>query len=110
MGDINVFKTPYQNIITAKTLCKTLEPLLADNAKTTPMMAKIKAMVIAAVVQSHQENHLALLSSRATSSQHPSGQEKAAVNLAKVEPLETLSDRYMMLASSSTCGGLKETK
>lgn len=40
-------------------------------------------MVMATIVLQHQENHLAPSSIKATSSQRPSGREKAAINLAK---------------------------
>lgn len=78
VGDINVYKTSHQNMITAHTLCETLEPLLAKHAVATPVVAKIKVMVTAAAVQQQQKDLPVPLVSRAASSRPPSDQGRAA--------------------------------
>ena len=50
MGDQNVFITPQQNIIAAKVLFDSLEPMMADDHTATPILTKIKAMVTAAAI------------------------------------------------------------
>ena len=55
MDGQNVFVTSQQNIIAAKALMETIEPMLgADNA-TTPIAARVKAMMTAAVIQQHEQ-------------------------------------------------------
>ena len=53
MGDQNVFTTSQQNILMAKTLCDMIEPMLAEDHAATPIVTRIKAMVMAAAVQHH---------------------------------------------------------
>src|SRR5436853_5822589 len=69
MGDQNVFTTPQQNILTAKTLCDMIEPMLAKDHAATPIVTRIKAMVMAAAIQHHQEGDQALSISRPAASQ-----------------------------------------
>src|SRR5438105_1786841 len=57
MGDQNVFITPQQNIIAAKVLFDSLEPMMADDHAATPILTKIKAMVTAAAIQHYEEGN-----------------------------------------------------
>ncbi len=58
MGDQNIFITPQQNIIAAKVLFDSLEPMMADDHAATPVLTRIKAMVTAAAIQHYEEgNH-----------------------------------------------------
>src|SRR5438045_3780658 len=77
MGDQNIFTTPQQNILAAKVLCDTIEPMLAEDHAATPIITRIKAMVMAAAIQQHQEGNRALSISRPAASRQPSvlGQE-----------------------------------
>src|SRR6266508_2331547 len=50
MGDQNVFTTPQQNILVAKALYGTIEPMLAEDHATTPIITWIKAMVTEAAI------------------------------------------------------------
>src|SRR5438105_10751135 len=59
MGDQNVFITPQQNIIAAKVLFDSLEPMMADDHAATPILTKIKAMVTAAAIQHYEEGNQA---------------------------------------------------
>src|SRR6266540_530532 len=43
MGDQNVFTTAQQNILIAKALCDTIEPMLAEDDAAMPIVARIKA-------------------------------------------------------------------
>ena len=73
MCDQNVFTTPQQNILVAKTLCDTIEPMLAKDHATTPIVTRIKAMVTAAAIQHHQEGDRALSICRPAASRQLSG-------------------------------------
>ena len=53
MGDQDVFTTPQQNILVAKALCDTIEPMLAEDHTATPIITRIKAIVMAATLQHH---------------------------------------------------------
>ena len=64
MGDQNIFTTPQQNILVAKALCDTIEPMLAKDHAATLIVTRIKAMVTAAAIQHHQEGDRALSVSR----------------------------------------------
>ena len=44
MGDHNVFTTPQQNILIAKMLCDTIEPMLTEDHAATLIVTRIKAM------------------------------------------------------------------
>src|SRR5438132_10336775 len=77
MGDQNVFITPQQNIIAAKVLFDSLEPMLADDHAATPILTKIKAMVTAAAIQHHEEGNQAPSDGRPASSRQPNGRERA---------------------------------
>ena len=50
MGDQNVFTTPQQNILAAKVLCDTIEPMLAEDHAAAPIVTRINAMVTAAAI------------------------------------------------------------
>src|SRR5438876_465362 len=65
---VNVFTTPQQNILAAKALCDTIEPMLTDDHVATPIVTWIKAMVTAAAIQHHQEGGRALSISRPAAS------------------------------------------
>ena len=45
MGDENIFITPQQNILVAKALFDTVEPMMAEDHAATPILTRIKAMV-----------------------------------------------------------------
>ena len=77
MGDQNVFITPQQNIIAAKVLFDSLEPMMADDHAATPILTKIKAMVTAAAIQHYEEGNQAPSAGRPASSRQPSGRERA---------------------------------
>src|SRR5947207_1126710 len=68
MGDQNVFITPQQNIIAAKVLFDSLEPMMADDHAATPVLTRIKAMVIAAAIQHYEEGNQAPSAGRPASS------------------------------------------
>src|SRR5438128_11304365 len=76
MGNQNVFITPQQNIIAAKVLFHSLEPMMADDHAATPILTKIKAMVTAAAIQHYEEGNQAPSAGRPTSSRQPSGRER----------------------------------
>src|SRR5438105_2467683 len=76
MGDKNVFTILQQNILVAKALCDTIEPMLAEDHAATPIITRIKAMVMAAAIQHHQEGNRALSASRPTASQQPNGWDR----------------------------------
>src|SRR5436189_3469849 len=76
MGDQNIFITPQQNIIAAKVLFDSLEPMMADDHAATPILTKIKAMVIAAAIQHYEEGNQAPSDGRPASSRPPSGRER----------------------------------
>src|SRR5438105_2675490 len=76
MGNQNIFTTPQQNILVAKVLCDTIEPMLAEDHAATTIVTRIKAMVMAAVIQHHQEGNQTLLASRTASSQQPSSRDR----------------------------------
>src|SRR5438105_1204635 len=44
MGDQNIFITPQQNIIAAKVLFDSLEPMMVDDHAATPVLTRIKAV------------------------------------------------------------------
>src|SRR5438128_1102833 len=77
MGDQNVFITSQQNIIAAKVLFDSLQPMMADDHATTPVLTRIKAMVIAAAIQHYEEGNQDPSAGRPTSSRQPSGRERA---------------------------------
>src|SRR6266540_836563 len=77
MGDQNVFTTPQQNIIAAKVLFDSLEPMMAEDHAATPVLTRIKAMVTAAAIQHHEEGNQAPSIGRPASSRQPSGRERA---------------------------------
>src|SRR5438105_823926 len=77
MGDQNVFITPQQNIIAAKVLFDSLEPMMSDDHAATPILTKIKVMVTAAAIQHYEEGNQAPSAGRPASSRQPSGREKA---------------------------------
>src|SRR5881394_4631738 len=77
MGDQNVFITPQQNIIAAKVLFDSLEPMMAGDHAATPILTKIKAMVTAAAIQHYEEGNQAPSVGRPASSRQPSGRERA---------------------------------
>ncbi len=68
MGDQNVFITPQQNILVAKALFDTIEPMMAEDHAATPILTRIKVMVTAAAIQHHQEGDRALSISRPAAS------------------------------------------
>src|SRR5204862_106952 len=76
MGDQDAFITPQQNIITAKALFDSVEPMMADDHAATPVLTRIKAMVTAAAIQHYEEGNQAPSASRPTSSGQPSGRER----------------------------------
>ena len=57
MGDQDVFTTPQQNILVAKALINTIEPLLGDDHAATPIVTRIKVMIMAAAIQHNQEDN-----------------------------------------------------
>src|SRR6266540_3733568 len=77
IGDQNVFITPQQNIIAAKALFDSIEPMMAEDHAATPVLTRIKAMVTAAAIQHYEEGNRAPLASRPASSRQPSGRERA---------------------------------
>ena len=68
MGNQNVFITPQQNIITAKALFDSVEPMMAEDHAATPVLTRIKAMVTATTIQHYEEGNRAPSVSRPTSS------------------------------------------
>ena len=77
MGDQNIFITPQQNIIAAKALFDSVEPMMAEDHAATPVLTRIKAMVTAAAIQHYEEGNRAPSVSRLASSRQPSGRERA---------------------------------
>src|SRR5437773_6902038 len=77
MGDQNIFITPQQNIIAAKVLFDSLEPMMTDDHAATPILTKIKAMVTAAAIQHYEEGNQAPSDGRPPSSRQPNGRERA---------------------------------
>src|SRR5438105_12379860 len=77
MGAQNIFSMPQQNILVAKALCDTIEPMLVEDHAATPIVTRIKAMVTAAAVQHHQEGDRALSTSQHTTSRQSSGRDQA---------------------------------
>src|SRR5437762_7429549 len=77
MGDQNVFITPQQNILIAKALFDTVEPMMAEDHAATPILTRIKAMVTAAAIQHHEEGKRAPSVSQPASSRQPSGWDRA---------------------------------
>src|SRR5437868_9354747 len=77
MGDQNVFITPQQNIIAAKVLFDSLEPMMAGDHATTPILTKIKAMVTAAAIQHYEEGNQAPSVGWPASSRQQGGRERA---------------------------------
>src|SRR6266540_996118 len=77
MGDQNVFITPQQNIIAAKALFDSVEPMMAEDHAATPVLTRIKVMVTAAAIQHYEEGHRAPSASRFASSRQSSGRERA---------------------------------
>src|SRR5438132_1259137 len=68
MGNQNVFITPQQNILVAKALFDTVEPMMVEDHSAMPILTRIKAMVIAAAIQHHEEGNRAPSVSRPASS------------------------------------------
>src|SRR6266542_5444304 len=68
MGDQNIFITPQQNILVAKALFDTIEPMMAEDHAATSILTRIKAMVTAAAIQYHEEGNQAPSVSRPASS------------------------------------------
>ena len=77
MGDQNVFITPQQNIITAKVLFDSIEPMMAEDHAATLVLTRIKAMVTTAAIQHYEKGNRAPSASRLTSSRQPSGRDGA---------------------------------
>src|SRR5438105_4936287 len=53
-----------------------MKPLLGEDHAATPITARIKAMVTAAMIQHHEEAAQTLSSSRVISSWHPTSQDR----------------------------------
>src|SRR5438128_623834 len=83
MGDQDVFTTPQQNILIAKALIDTIEPLLGDDHAAIPITARIKAIITAAAIQHHQEDNQTPSASRAAFSRHSSGWDRDRGNKQK---------------------------
>src|SRR5438105_7602403 len=83
MGNQNVFITPQQNILVAKALFDTIEPMMAEDHTATPILTWIKAMVTAAAIQHHEEGNQAPSVSRLASGKQPSGRDRAQRRRAK---------------------------
>ena len=83
IGDQNVFITSQQNILVAKALFNTIEPMMAKDHAVTPILTRIKAMVTAAAIQHHEEGNQAPSVSRLTSGKQPSGRDRAQGSRAK---------------------------
>ena len=77
MSDQNVFTTSQQNILIAKTLCDTIEPMLAEDHAATPIVTRINAKVTATAIQHHQEGDRALSISWPAVSRQPSGWDRS---------------------------------
>src|SRR5438105_15704429 len=77
MSDQNVFITPQQNIIAAKALFDSVEPMMVEDHAATPILTRIKAMITAAAIQDYEEGNRAPSASRLASSRQPSGWERA---------------------------------
>ena len=77
MGDQNVFIMPQQNILIAKELFDTIEPMMAEDHVATLILTRIKVVVIAAAIQHHEEGNRAPSVSRPASSRQPSGPDRA---------------------------------
>ena len=77
MGDQNIFTMPQQNILFAKALCDTIEPMLAEDHAATPIVTRINAMVMVAAIQHHQEGDRALSISQPTCNRQPSGWDRS---------------------------------
>src|SRR5438034_5471305 len=77
MGDQNIFIMPQQNIIAAKALFNSVEPMMAEDHAATPVLTRIKVMVTATAIQHYEEGNRAPSASRLTSSRQPSGRERA---------------------------------
>src|SRR6266508_2744414 len=77
MGDQNVFIMPQQNIIAAKALFDSVEPMMVEDHAATPILTRIKVMVTAAAIQHYEEGNQAPSVSRSTSSRQPSGRDRA---------------------------------
>src|SRR5438876_12254662 len=84
MGDQNIFITPQQNIIAAKALFNSVEPMMAEDHAATPVHTRIKAMVTSAAIQHYEEGNRAPSASRLASSRQPSGRERAQGSLRNV--------------------------
>ena len=77
MCDQNIFTTPQQNILVAKALCDTIEPMLAEDHAATSIVTRIKAMVMAAAIQHYQEGNRVLPVSRSATSWQPSDWDRS---------------------------------
>src|SRR6266540_4356934 len=77
MGDQNVFIMPQQNILIAKALFDTIEPMMAEDHAATPILTRIKVMVTTTAIQHHEEGNRAPSVSWPASSRQPSGRDRA---------------------------------
>ena len=77
MGDQNIFITPQQNILAAKALFDTIEPMMAEDHAATSILTRIKAMVTTTAIQHHEEGNRAPSVSRPTSSRQSSSRDRA---------------------------------
>ena len=50
MGDQNIFIKPQQNILVAKALFDTVEPMMAEDHAAMPILTRIKVMVKTAAI------------------------------------------------------------
>ena len=75
---------PQQNILVAKALFDTIEPMMAKDHAATPILTRIKAMVTAAAIQHHEEGNPTRSDSRLTSSRQPSGRDRARGSQQKI--------------------------
>src|SRR5438105_1825676 len=80
MGDQNIFITPQQNILIAKVLFDSIEPMMAEDHVVTSVLTRIKAMVTTAAIQHYEEGNRAPSVIRPASSRQPSGRDRAQGN------------------------------
>src|SRR5438105_15555028 len=93
MGDQNVIITPQQNIIAAKVLFDSLEPMMAGDHAATPVLTRIKAMVTAAAIQHYEEGHIQKV-------QHPVYFVSEVLNESKVRYPQVQKILYAVLITS----------
>src|SRR5204863_6711923 len=77
MGDQNIFITPQQNILVAKALFDTVEPMMAEDHAATSILTRIKAMVTSTAIQHHEEGNRAPSVSWPASSRQSNGRDRA---------------------------------